>query len=233
MNASRTTLSNMLSRKAKAAFYWTAGPLMKLNGRVYRHFRAPTTGELKVHLGPGQRKYIDGWVNVDANMFTGKCDVWADLRSPLPFHDDTVDCFYSHHMIEHLPNVRSHIGEVFRCLKPGGAYRVGGPNGDSAIRKFVENDRQWFSDYPDKRTSIGGRFENFIFCRGEHLTILTFSFLEELLLATGFADIKQCCPVRETEHPRLFSECLRMEHESDFVFPHTLILEAVKPLRGA
>lgn len=219
----------MLSRNAKAAFYQTAGPLMRINGRLYRLFRAPRNGNLKVHLGPGQNNYIDGWINVDANMFTGKCDLWADLRNPLPFHDGTVDCFYSHHMIEHLPDVRSHFSEVFRCLKPGGAYRVGGPNGDSAIKKFIENDGQWFSDYPDKRASIGGRFENFIFCRGEHVTILTFTFLEELLTATGFTGLRKCCPVVETGHPQLFSECLPKEHESDNAVPHTLIIEAVKP----
>ena len=220
----------MLSRNAKAMFYRIAGPLMRINGLVYRYFRAPRKSDIRVHLGPGQNNYIDGWMNVDANMFTGKCDLWADLRNPLPFHNGSVDCFYSHHIIEHLPNVQSHIREVFRCLKPGGVYRVGGPNGDSAIKKFAENDTNWFSDFPDKRASIGGRFENFIFCRGEHLTILTFSFLEELLKTNGFAEVRICKPVRDTGYPELFSPCLAKEHESDFAVPHTLIVEAVKPL---
>lgn len=219
----------MISRKAKATFYQVFGPLMGLNGFVYRHFRAPKKGNLRVHLGPGKKNYIEDWVNVDANMFTGKCDVWADLRRPLPFHDETVDCFYSHHMIEHLPNIHSHIEEVFRCLKVGGVYRVAGPNGDSAIEKFTENDVHWFSDFPDKRTSIGGRFENFVFCRGEHLTILTFSYLKEILKKTGFVEINPCKPIRETGYPELFAICLEKEFESDFDVPHTLIVEAVKP----
>lgn len=221
----------MLSRNAKAAFYLFAGPLMRINGVVYRYFRSSRKGALRVHLGPGQQHYIDGWVNVDANMFTGKCDVWADLRHPLPFHDETVDCFYSHHMVEHIPNIQDHIREVFRCLKPGGVYRLGGPNGDSAIKKFVENDVKWFSDFPDKRTSIGGRFENFVFCRGEHLTILTFSFLEELLIKNGFVDINICMPTSETGYPELFAPCLAHESESDFAVPQTIIVEAVKPRR--
>ncbi|MGD9973954.1 MAG: methyltransferase domain-containing protein [Desulfatirhabdiaceae bacterium] len=221
--------NSMLSRNAKAVFYQVAGPFMGINGLIYRYFRAPRTGDVKVHLGPGKMKYINAWVNVDANMFTGKCDLWADLRNPLPFHDETVDCFYSHHMIEHLPNIQAHFREVFRCLKPGGVYRLGGPNGDSAIKKFNENDTNWFTDYPEKRTSIGGKFENFIFCLGEHLTILTYSFLEELLTTNGFIEIRQCMPVRETGYPELFSPCLLKEHESDFSVPHTLIVEAVKP----
>ena len=219
----------MLSRQAKSTFYLVAGPLMRINGFIYRYFRSPKKGNLRVHLGPGEKNYIAGWVNVDANMFTGKCDVWADLRNPLPFQSNTVDAFYSHHMIEHLPNIQAHLSEIFRCLKPGGVYRVGGPNGDAAIKKLAENDLEWFSDFPDKRSSIGGKFENFVFCRGEHLTILTYSFIEEILGQSGFIDIGLCKPVRETGFPEIFDACLAKEHESDFGTPHTLIIEAVKP----
>jgi predicted SAM-dependent methyltransferase len=219
----------MLSRRAKQTFYLFAGPLMKINGWVYRYVRAPKKGTLKVHLGPGQKKYIEGWINLDANMFTGRCDVWADLRNPLPFHDETIDCFYSHHVIEHLPNISTHLRDVYRCLKPGGVYRIGGPNGDSAVAKFLENDKQWFSDFPDARSSIGGRLDNFIFCRGEHLAILTFSFLEELLTEVGFTEVTRLLPVTETRYPELFGPCLLKEEESDFDVPHTLIVEAIKP----
>ncbi len=219
----------MLSRKAKETFFKYAGPFMKVNGWLYRKFRAPKEGTIKVHLGPGQKNYIKGWINIDANIFTGKCDLWTDLRNPLPFDDSTVDCFYSHHMIEHLPNIDNHFNEVFRCLKPGGKYRVGGPNGDSAIVKFIEGDKEWFYDFPDKRNSIGGRFENFVFCRGEHLTILTFSWLEEIMKNNGFVEICFCKPIEETNYPELFSECLKKEFESDLEMTHTLIIEAKKP----
>ena len=76
-------------------------------------------------------------------------------------------------MVEHLPYLKSHFQNVYNCLKDRGVYRVGGPNGDSAIKKFLENDYEWFSDLPDKSKSIGGKLENFIFCKNQHLTILT------------------------------------------------------------
>jgi predicted SAM-dependent methyltransferase len=219
----------MLSRRAKAAYYRVAEPLMWLSGTIYRTFRAPRNGDVRVQLGPGQRTYLDGWINVDANMFTGRCDVWADLRHRLPFRDGSVACVYSHHVIEHLPNLKWHLEEVFRCLRPGGVYRVGGPNGDEAIAAFARGDAAWFSDFPDARMSLGGRFENFIFCRQEHLTILTESYMRELLTSVGFARVTQCLPVKETNFSELFGECLAVEYESDFNYPHTLILEAVKP----
>ena len=220
----------MLPRRAKAAFYAAASPAMAVNGWLHRHFRAPASGVVKVHLGPGQKNYLPGWINVDANMFTARCDIWADLRSQLPFRDATVDAAYSHHVIEHLPDLRFHLSEVYRCLKPGGVYRVGGPHGDMALRKFMDNDTNWFGDFPDARRSIGGRFENFVFCRQEHLTILTESFLQELLTDAGFAEIAVRRPTNDTKYPDFFDAAvLGTEWESDMEFPHTLILEAAKP----
>jgi SAM-dependent methyltransferase len=223
----------MMARRTKATFYLLAGPLMKLNGSRYRLFSARRGGTVRAHLGPGKTKYIEGWINVDANAFTARCDIWADLRDRLPFRTSTVDAFYSHHMIEHLPNLPSHFDEMYRCLKPGGVFRIGGPNGDAAIHKFVNGDAAWFGDYPDKRTSIGGRFENFIFCRQEHLTILTLSYLKELAEGSGFIDLAPCRPVVETRFPGIFDESvLGTESETTPDCPHTLILEGRKPDRG-
>ncbi len=191
---------------------------------------APREGVNKVQLGPGQKNYLPGWINVDANMFTGKCDVWADMRCPLPFRDNTVDVFYSHHVIEHLPDLAFHFREIYRCLKPGGVFRIGGPNGDSAIKKFAEGDTDWFIDFPDPRRSVGGRFENFIFCRQEHLTILTYSWLHELATDTGFQSLARCQPGCQTSYPEFIdSRVLVMEPETTPETPHTLILEGRKP----
>jgi SAM-dependent methyltransferase len=225
----------MISRSAKALFFQVAAPIMRLNGALYRRFRAPRKGLVKVHLGPGQANYLDGWINVDANMFTAKCDVWADFRGKLPFRDASVDVTYSHHVIEHLPDalLAFHFQEIFRCLKPGGAFRIGGPSGDGAVQKFQEGDSAWFSDFPDNRASLGGRLANFLFCRGEHLTILTFSWLEELARAAGFPKVSRCQPVTETNFPELIDRnLLEKEWESTPECPHTLIVEGRKPAVG-
>jgi predicted SAM-dependent methyltransferase len=222
----------MRSRQAKALYFTVARGAMAISSRVYRAWFAPTSGIVKVHLGPGQRNYIDGWLNVDANIVSAKLDVWSDLRDALPFRDGTVDAIYSHHVIEHLPDARLpfHFAEMYRCLKPNGVIRVAGPNGDTAIRKFLENDHAWFSDFPDAHSSIGGRFVNFILCGGEHLTILTRSYLDEHLTASGFVDIRGCAPVSETTAPELFGpEVLATEFESTPEAPHTLVVEARKP----
>lgn len=65
----------MLSRNMKRIYYLLAGPFMKISGIMYRLFRAPRSGCVKVQLGPGRKNYLRGWINVDANIFTAKCDV--------------------------------------------------------------------------------------------------------------------------------------------------------------
>lgn len=219
----------MLPYSIKRAYYLLMGPPMRLNGWFYRRVRCPKEG-LRVQLGPGQEHYLAGWLNVDANPFTARTDLWADFSVRLPFKDSSVDLIYSHHVIEHLPDSKlaGHFKEMFRVLKPGGGIRVGGPHLGNACRKYVEGDSDWFHDFPDRRSSIGGRFVNLIFCRGEHLTGLDESYLAELATNAGFVDITFCLPTKETS--LVGPDVLAKETENDFDYPHTVILEARKPV---
>ena len=221
----------MIPRWIKSTYYATLSPLMRLNSA--RHRALPMLAKNAknlVHLGPGQEKYLHGWINVDANLISSKPDVWADLRFKLPFPGNSVDVIYSHHVIEHLPNLDFHFQEMYRCLTPGGSIRVGGPHGDNAIKAFAEGKISYFGVWPLKRRSIGGRFENLIFCKGEHLTILTKSFLCELAEDAGFQDIKVVRP-RETNYPQNIGEnLLALEEEVTEKPIRTVLIEATKPL---
>ena len=225
----------MISRETKALYYAVMRIPMRLSGLVYWAVRAPKRGNkttIKVQLGPGQKNYLDGWINLDANFLTAKCDVWANLENPLPFRNDSVDVFYSHHVIEHLPDRKLvwHFREMFRCLKRGGMVRAGGPNGDMAIRKYLEGDEKWFGNFPDRHARIGGKLKNFIFCRNEHLTILTPSYLREIAEAAGFERISVCTPGRSTTNADLIEErLLEFETWSSPTEPHTLLIECYKP----
>jgi len=202
---------------------------MRINGMIYRAFRHPTA-PVRVHFGPGKKRYLEGWINLDANFITAKIDLWANLLDPLPFRDSSVELFYSFHVIEHLPDayLPQHFKDMYRCLKPGGGVRVGGPDVGNACRKYLEGDLDWFSDFPDRRESIGGRFTNFVFCQGEHLTALSHSYLRELAQEAGFTDIRFCIPSRESD--LIGPEVMAMEEESDLSCPHSIVMEARKPL---
>jgi predicted SAM-dependent methyltransferase len=221
----------MISSAWKTTYFRLMRLPMRLNGMIYKCFRSPRAGLVKVHLGPGQGKYLPGWINLDANFITARLDLWADLRNPLPFRDRSVDAFYSYHVVEHLPDalLPAHFRELYRCLKPGGAIRIGCPSGDGAIQKFVEGDAAWFGDWPDKRRSVGGRLVNFLLCRGEHLSILTYSYLEELASDAGFTEFAGCKPRYQTRFgPLMDSALLASEEETPQDPPMTLVIEAKK-----
>ena len=135
----------MFTRFQKALFYNIVTPLIIINSFRHKYINSfKKNSVLKLHLGPGKRNYIDGWINIDANMFTGKCDLWLDLRYKLPFKNSSVDYCYSHHMVAISCSV--FFVDIFRILKPGGIYRFGGPNGDVAIKKFLSNNySHWFN----------------------------------------------------------------------------------------
>ena len=92
---------------------------MRLNSARHRKFRGLSPLSKRAHLGPGQNNYLEGWVNVDDNLVSSNPDIWADLRYKLPYPDDSLDAIYSHHVIEHLPDLDAHFEEIFRCLRPG------------------------------------------------------------------------------------------------------------------
>jgi SAM-dependent methyltransferase len=223
----------MISRQLKELFYWTMNYPMQANAWIYRRFRAPQAGVVKVHLGPGRRNYLEGWINVDANFISARIDVWANFARSLPFRSGTVDVFYSHHVIEHLPDnlLGAHFKEMYRCLKPGGGFRIGGPHGESAAKKLIEGDASWFSDFPEKRRSVGGRFANFILCRGEHLTILTPSYVQEVAEDAGFVDVHVRRAGFETGLQEFIdASVFNREDRDQCAVPHTLVIEARKPV---
>lgn len=226
----------MLPRYLKSAYFQLMRAPLQLSGAFYKQFRAPVSGNkdlVRVQLGPGQEKYKVGWINVDANIVSARADVWADLRNGLPFRDNSVDAFYSHHVIEHLPDasLTKHMSELYRCLKPGGAIRIGAPNGDAAARNFSAGNLEWFRNYanfPLRRESIGGQLVNFLLCNGEHLTIISQSYMRELLVDSGFSDLHFFSPRDNGGFQNLFHDVISDEFEEFPSDPQTLIVEATK-----
>lgn len=53
----------------------------------------------------------------------------------------TFDCFFSAHVLEHVPSPSKVIDLAWHCLKDGGAFVAFTPNGCDAFRKF--NPRAW------------------------------------------------------------------------------------------
>ncbi len=82
--------------------------------------------QIKLELGAGKRK-MKGWATIDMN---DSCDIFMDLRSPIPFPDNSVDQIYSSHVLEHFyyQDLVNLVAECYRVLKKSGSFKVAVPN---------------------------------------------------------------------------------------------------------
>ena len=85
-----------------------------------------------IDLGGGDTPR-NGWLSMD---MTSRCDLFWDLRVPLPFPTDSVDRIYSSHLLEHLTFEEGQrlLSECRRVLKSGGEISVCVPD----ARRFIE-----------------------------------------------------------------------------------------------
>ncbi|MGE5597265.1 MAG: class I SAM-dependent methyltransferase [Hyphomicrobiales bacterium] len=70
-----------------------------------------------IDLGCGSRKK-PGAIGLDIARIPG-VDIVGDAMRPLPFRDSSVDEVYASHLVEHVDDLMSFMGEVWRICKPG------------------------------------------------------------------------------------------------------------------
>jgi predicted SAM-dependent methyltransferase len=177
-----------------------------------------------VNIGCGP-KYIEGMVNVDGNIFQTK-DLWLDVTLGLPFFTNSIRGIYVSHVMEHfrIKTVRRLLIEFHRAIKPGGTLRLVVPSLEYAVNAFTTDNAARLPEWPDKFSSIGGRFNNFLLCANQHLSMFDLSFLEELLNEAGFATVER----REPFVSRCFTpQQLRFESDPSLL-DKSLYVEAVK-----
>jgi predicted SAM-dependent methyltransferase len=181
----------------KDIYYSTVGWLTVANYLWRRTFpRTPQHERVVLHLGSGGnciRK--PGFINIDGNPFQPK-NLWLDITIGLPFPANSIDAIVASHVLEHLKErqVRKVLEESYRVLKPGGGVRFITPNLGKAIEAYVQGDMAFFSDWPDPRNSMGGKFNNYLLCRDQHRLMFDFGFLKEFLLAAGFEPCREVSP---------------------------------------
>jgi predicted SAM-dependent methyltransferase len=222
----------MRSQQIKDIFHATMGELSVLNRlRLQTIFRSQLKspredGLLWVHLGCGVH-YIPGMLNVDVNPFR-KSDIWLDLRKGLPFGEKTVDAIYCCHTLEHFyeDDVRKILKDCKRVLKNGKGLRIVTPDLRKAVEAYLKGDSSRFFDFPDKRSSMGGKLVNYLLCRDQHRLIFDFSFWQEILESEGFGGVRECFPQQSIIFPS--EEISKFEYESPKKH-ESVFVEAFKP----
>ncbi|MFC3092847.1 class I SAM-dependent methyltransferase [Alteromonas sediminis] len=91
------------------------------------HFNLPAPNQAILHVAP--EPFLVSRMRENAQSYTA-IDIYIDARfegievkkmslTELEFKDDTFDFIYCAHVLEHIPDDRKAIGEIFRVLKSG------------------------------------------------------------------------------------------------------------------
>jgi predicted SAM-dependent methyltransferase len=219
----------MLDQRIKDVLSDVTRPVLWANATLHRLRFEPSATPIYLNVGCGPKK-IAGFVNIDHNVLR-QPDLWLDIRNKLPFPDGTVDAIYFCHVLEHIrhEDALALCREYFRALKPGHGIRIVTPDLRKAAEAFLRGDTAWFSDHPEKRTSVGGRFVNYMLCSGQHVDMYDATWMTELLEAAGFVRVKEVKPAETAIFPaEIFGHLQREREETEG--PHkSLFMEAFKP----
>ena len=124
------------------------------------------TGRRFYNIGAGSF-YHPLWTNLDYVSDWYK-DVQSHIKhidlmklGPLPIETNSAEVLYTEHTIEHVKDeaVRNLTKEAYRCLKPGGYFRVTtGPDADTDWDALNRGDEDWF--YWNKWYEQPGSYEH-------------------------------------------------------------------------
>ena len=93
----------------------------------------------QLNVGSGQRKFGQGWTNVDINP-RWTPDVVADGASMPMFADGSADLVVLHHTVEHYGcgEAAALIKECYRILCPGGSLIVAVPDMRALVDMWIK-----------------------------------------------------------------------------------------------
>jgi SAM-dependent methyltransferase len=129
--------------------------------------RVPETGGDVLHSGPGPsiRRWLLSLPNVryvSTDIDPRVADVVADLTF-LPFADESQDLIICLHVLEHVPDDRKAIGELFRVLRTGGKAVIQVP--PSPFEETLEDPS--ITD-PRERERLFGQFDHVRLCGADY-----------------------------------------------------------------
>ena len=165
----------------------------------------------RLHIGCGGN-ILGDWLNTDFFPSSARI-LHLDATRVIPFPDDTFDCIFTEHMIEHISHSDGFamLRECRRVLKHGGSIRVSTPDLQFLIDLYREDKSEEQRDYikwaTDNYIQSAPYYDdtfvinNFVRAWG-HLFIYDEKTLRSSLEATGFTNIVRC-KLNESENELL------------------------------
>lgn len=159
----------------------------------------------KLHIGASNRP-LAGWLNTDLEQHAGLA--YLDCTQPFPLGSGLFDYVFCEHFIEHLDRDEglACIGEVQRCLKPGGVFRLATPDLAQYVGLFAASlgaPQQRYLDQFGELFGLSGitpcRLLNLAMHSWGHRFLYTREELAEMLDRAGFSRI-EACEVGQSHH---------------------------------
>ena len=148
---------------------------------------------LKVlHVAPEQVFYqkfksFPHWKYTTTDLHSPLADVKADICA-LPFEDNSYDLILCNHVLEHIPNDRKAMSELYRVLKKGGTLIAQVPLDENRTTTFEDNsitDRK-------ERTKVFGQYDHVRVYGKDYL-----EFLDQTGFSSKFIDYTEKLPKEE------------------------------------
>ncbi len=157
------------------------------------HFLLYSGEQIKLEFGAGNRK-MKGWTTIDMNY---SCDIFLDLRSPIPFPDNSVDQIYSSHLLEHFDysDLVKFLAECYRILKKSGSFKVAVPNAKIFLDAYLNQEEldvdYYFRYKPAFNNNSKIDYVNYIaYMDGEHRYMFDEENLSIILANAGFSNVR-------------------------------------------
>ncbi len=218
----------------------------------------------KIHLGCGTIAPLD-WINIDSSwnawlakypllrkliQLTGiinrdllnipwpKNILLYNITKNLPFEDNSIDCIYSSHSLEHLylEQAKRLLKECYRILKPKGIIRIVVPDLKSLVTEYLSSTPRELGGYDTNADRFisnlhfklpNPRFSNFIFDfyqilndTDSHKWMYDVHSLTFYLEKAGFINIKtkklfqsKISDIRKVEQPIRLENAICLEAE--------------------
>lgn len=150
---------------------------------------------IKLELGSARRPGRDDWIFSDIG---GGGDIQLDFTEPIPFPDNTVDCIYSSHILEHFsyPHpMLELLNECRRILKFGASFSIAVPNAKLFLDAYASP--QAFDKDKYCSWDVGLKYQNSIdfvnfiaYMGGDHKHLFDTNNLVTVLEEVGFRDVR-------------------------------------------
>lgn len=164
----------------------------ELLGNAAPVFRTTMRGLNRVHIGCGPCAE-PGWINVDRLPAPG-VNVVCDITQGIPLLPGASDSVVAMHVLQDLSynEILPCLAELRRLLKDGGILRLGLPDLEKALTAYMLGDDRYFYIPDEDAADIGAKLVTQITWYGSVRTPMTYGFVREGLLRSGFRAVHRC-----------------------------------------